>query len=320
MYNICIVGATGLVGRVMINEVHAFEQEVKLTLFASKNSAGKIIDGLEVQELNHEVDFSSFDIAIFSAGKNISLEYGPLFANAGCYVVDNSSAFRKDKDIPLLSMGVNLEELNNYDSKIIANPNCSTIQSVIVLNELNRAYNIKSIDYTTYLSVSGSGVMGVEDLKRTQEGLDPINYDFPIANNVIPQIDTLLDDGYTFEEEKMMLETQKILNHQCDVSATCVRIPVDSGHTVQMKVVLDKLTDITSVFELLDKQEHLKVLKDSLPMPLYVKQKRHVDVGRIRIDRNSSNVVHLMCVADNLYVGAATNACEIAKYLIREVL
>ncbi len=151
--------------------------------------------------------FGNYNIALFSVGKATSLEYAPLFAEKGCYVIDNSSAFRRDKDKPLLAMGVNLSDIKNYKSKIIANPNCSTIQSVIQLKRLSEKYKIKDIDYVTYQSVSGCGIAGIRDLELTSNGEAPQNYPHPIANNIIPQIDSFLNDNYTYEEEKMIFRS-----------------------------------------------------------------------------------------------------------------
>ncbi len=325
MLNLCIVGATGLVGREMLKEIVELNDEnINIDLYASARSKGKHLqvgkDSYLINELNEEVDFGKYDIALFSAGKGVSKKYSPLFAQAGCYVVDNSSAFRTDEAVPLLAMGVNLKDFAKYDSKIIANPNCSTIQSVVVLNKLSEKYKIKDIDYVTYQSVSGSGIDGIKDLALTQKGLEPIKYEVPIYNNIIPKIDKMLEDNYTFEEEKMIFETKKILNIDADVSATCVRVPVFNSHMVQIRVEFEDDVNIDEVIAQLEKQEYLKVLDVELPMPLTMKDKKFTEVGRIRKHRNKDNVIFLMCVADNLKVGAATNACVIAKYLIEEVL
>ncbi len=326
MLNICIVGASGLVGREMLNEIENMELgEITVDLFASSRSAGTVIEtekqSYTVKELNQDVDFGHYNIALFSAGKGTSLEYGPLFAEAGCYVIDNSSAFRRDEDKPLLAMGVNLDDLKKYNSKIIANPNCSTIQSVVPLKLLSENYVIKDIDYVTYQSVSGSGVAGIRDLELTARGEEPQNYPYPIANNIIPQIDSFLDDNYTYEEEKMIFETKKILNIDAEISATCVRVPVRNSHAVQMRIEFQDGVNIEEVKKLLSKQPHLEVLGDrELPMPLAMKGERHVCVGRIKTHRDKSNVIFMLSVADNLKVGAATNACEIARYLVQEVL
>lgn len=325
MLNICIVGATGLVGIEMLNELENMELgEVCISLFATIKSKGKVIvtskNTYVVSELNNEVEFTKFDIALFSAGKEVSKMYAPIFAKNNCYVIDNSSAFRREVDVPLLAMGVNLEDFKNYDSKIIANPNCSTIQSVIVLKQLSDKYVIKDIDYVTYQSVSGSGISGIQDLELTEKGLDPVNYPYPIYNNVIPQIDKFLEDGYTYEEEKMIFETRKILNIDSNISATCVRVPVKNSHVVQIRVEFESAVDVETIINDLDKQEHLQVLKNELPMPLMMKNKRHVETGRIRGHRDKRNVIFLMTVADNLKVGASTNACEIAKYLVENII
>ncbi len=322
MIYVCIIGATGLVGQMMLNELEALDLKINIDLYASVKSAGNEIQTSKgkyiVLELNDTIDFSKYDIAMFSAGKDVSLKYAKQFEKNSCYVIDNSSAFRMDEDKALLAMGVNLEKLNLYDSKIIANPNCSTIQSVITINQLSKEFTIKDVDYVTYQAVSGSGIQGINELKRTQEGLDPKDYKFPIANNLIPQIDIMLEDSYTFEEDKMIFETQKILNINTNITATCVRVPIVSGHTVQIRIEFDQDVDLDKVYDLLGKQKHLIVLKDKLPMPFYVRQKSHVEVGRIKKHKNKENILFLMCVADNIKVGAATNAIEIAKYIIKE--
>ncbi len=325
MLNVCIVGATGLVGREMLKEVEELNNEnINIDLYASARSKGKQMHvgnkRYFVNELNESIDFNKYDIALFSAGKSVSIKYAPLFAKAGCYVIDNSSAFRMDENVPLLAMGVNLEDFEKYNSKIIANPNCSTIQSVVVLNKLSKKYKIKDIDYVTYQSVSGSGIDGIKDLALTQQGLEPQKYEAPIYNNIIPKIDNFMEDNYTFEEEKMIFETKKILSIDAGVSATCVRVPVFNSHTVQIRVEFEEDININEVIEELGKQEHLQVLDGELPMPLAMKDKKFTAVGRIRKHRSNDNVIFLMCVADNLKVGASTNACIIAKYLIEEVL
>ncbi len=324
MINICIIGATGLVGQMMLKELEEFDLETNIDLYASEKSAGKKIitfkNEYTVLQLDDNIDFGKYNIAIFSAGKNVALKYAPKFSENNCYVIDNSSAFRMDQDKSLLTMGVNLEDFNKYDSMIIANPNCSTIQAAITINQLSKKFTIKDIDYVTYQSVSGSGMKGIDDLIRTQDGLNPKNYKYPIANNLIPQIDDMLEDNYTFEEDKMIFETNKILNIEANVTATCVRVPISSAHTVQIRVEFEQDVKLDEVYELLNTQEHLKVLKDKLPMPLYVSGKKHVEVGRIKKHKNKDNIIFLMCTADNIKVGAATNAIEITKYIIKEKL
>ncbi len=322
--NVCIVGATGLVGQEMLKELELFEEVLDIDLYASCRSSGKIIQTsakkYQVMELTKKINFAKYDLALFSAGKHVSQDYAQYFAENNCFVIDNSSAFRQDEDKALMTMGVNLSEISNYQSRIIANPNCSTIQSVVVINKLRKLGEIKDIDYTTYQSVSGSGIGGITDLEQTLAGNEPENYDYPIANNLIPQIDVMKNDGYTFEEIKMINETKKILQINPSISATCVRVPLSSGHTVQIRIEFKNEINLEDVYKLLAEQEHLKVLKKSLPMPLYMKNKQHVEVGRIRLHQCQKNVLFLMTVADNLKVGAATNACEIARYLIKDNL
>ncbi len=324
MINIAVIGSTGLVGQEMVKELAAFTQNKEITCYASSRSAGKYkqigANSYYIHELTPNIDFAKYDIALFSAGSQISKKYAPLFANNQCYVIDNSSAFRFDDDKPLLVMGVNLEQLKQYESKIIANPNCSTIQSVIAINKLLKLAPISDIDYVTYQSVSGSGLNGLRDLALSANGLPPENYQHPIANNIIPQIDKMLDNAFTFEEYKMITETKKILNIETPISATCVRIPIARGHSVQIRLEFTSAVNLEQVYKQLRSQRHLQLLENELPMPINTIDTSQVVVGRVRVHNSNPNILHLMCTADNLKVGAASNSCQIAKYIIEEII
>ena len=324
-YNIAIVGATGMVGRTFIKVLEERDLPIEnLYLFSSKNSAGQKIKFLnkeiEVQELTENSFDSGIDIALFSAGGEVSKKYGPIAAKKGVIVVDNSSAWRMDKDVPLVVPEVNPEDaLKNKG--IIANPNCSTIQSVVPLKIIDDLYGIKRVVYSTYQAVSGSGVKGVEDLKRGLQGEEPKNYPHPIANNCLPHIDSFLETGYTKEEEKMINETRKILNKpNLPITATCVRVPVLNSHSVSINVELEKepnLEELKSVFRnskgvvLLD-----DVSKNEYPTAIIANDRDEVYVGRIRHDYSLKNGLNLWVVADNIRKGAATNAVQIVEYLI----
>ncbi|MDZ7835540.1 MAG: aspartate-semialdehyde dehydrogenase [Alkalibacterium sp.] len=322
MYKIALVGATGLVGQTMLQ---LLEQKnipySSLTLFSSARSAGKKItfkgETYTAIELTEDKVDQGFDYVLMSAGGETSLHFAPLFEKAGV-VIDNSSAWRMDESIDLVVPEVNKASLKR---RIIANPNCSTIQSVVPLKPLHDAFGIERVAYTTYQSVSGSGWKGIEDLNRGSEGKAPVNYNKPIYNNVIPQIDVFLEDGYTKEEEKMVKETQKILNDpSVKVTATCVRVPVSHSHAVAMNVTLKQeptveelkkaLSDFPSII-LMDDPEH-----EVYPTPLDAAHKEGVFVGRIRKDTSLKNSYHLWSVSDNILKGAALNAVQILETLI----
>ena len=324
-YNVAIVGATGMVGRTFIKVLEERNLPIKnLYLFSSKNSAGKKVKFLdreiEVQELTENSFDNGIDIALFSAGGDVSKKFAPIAASKGVIVVDNSSAWRMNTEVPLVVPEVNGEDaLKN--SGIIANPNCSTIQSVVPLKVIDDLYNIKRVVYSTYQAVSGSGVKGVEDLKNGLKGEAPKNYPHPIANNCLPHIDSFLDNGYTKEEEKMINETRKILNKpELSITATCVRVPVLNSHSISINVELEKKPNIEELKEVLRKSAGVILLddvsKNEYPMAILSNDRDEVFVGRLRYDYSIENGLNLWVVADNIRKGAATNAVQIVEYLI----
>jgi aspartate-semialdehyde dehydrogenase len=323
--NVGIVGATGMVGRTILEVMEERNFPVNnLYLFASSKSKGKKIQfngkEYEVEELNEDSFNKPIDIALFSAGGDISKKYAPLAKDKGITVVDNSSAWRMDENVPLVVPEVNPEDIKHHKG-IIANPNCSTIQSVVPLKPLNDKFNIKRVIYSTYQAVSGSGVGGIADLDKGIQGEKGSKYPHPIAFNCLPHIDTFLENGYTKEEMKMILETQKILhNKNLKITATTVRVPVKYCHCVSTNIEFEKSFEMEEIFEALKNQEGIIVLddvsKNIYPMPLDVEGKDKVYVGRIRRDSSINNGINIWIVADNIRKGAATNTVQIAELLI----
>jgi len=266
------------------------------------------------------------DIALFSAGGNTSLEHAPRFKEAGTTVIDNSSAWRMDPAIKLIVPEVNAHELS-IDNKIIANPNCSTIQMVVVLKPLHDKYKIKRVVVSTYQSVTGTGVKAVEQLMNERKGIfdGPKAYAYEIDLNVLPHIDVFMDNGYTKEEMKMVKETNKIMSDDTiRVTATTVRIPVMGGHSESVNIEFENDFDLAEVRSILEKSPGIIVVDDvanlKYPMPKDAHEKDEVFVGRIRRDESAAKALNLWIVADNLRKGAATNAVQIAEYLIRKEL
>lgn len=323
MANFAIVGATGVVGTKMIERLAESNLEVdNIYMMASAKSAGKKLNfrgrEITVEELNDSSFDKDIDYALFSAGGDTSLRYAPIAEAHGVVVIDNSSAWRMDPEIDLVVPECNRPSLKR---RIIANPNCSTIQSVVALKPLNDAYGIKRIAYTTYQAVSGSGLGGIKDLENGQKGIAPEKYPHPIYNNVLPHIDVFLDNGYTKEEMKMILETKKILELGDDVSitATCARVPVFNSHSVEINVSLKKDASIEDIRDLLRKAPGLVLMDDPqnnvYPMAIDATGHDKVYVGRIRRDISQENSYHIWCVADNIRKGAASNAVQIAELL-----
>ncbi len=326
-YNIAVVGVTGMVGNKFLEILDELNIPIdNLYLYASHKSAGKeilfkgkkyIIEALnEKNILNKAINY-----ALFSAGGSISEQFAPIFSDTGAIVIDNSSQFRMDATVPLVVPEVNIEDAY-LNEGIIANPNCSTIQAVLPLKVLNDHYNLQSVVYTTYQAVSGSGTKGIEDLQRTSDGLSPINYPYPIYNNVLPHIDSFLDNGYTKEEIKMINETRKILHiSNLNVTATCVRVPVLNAHSVEILVELDKEFRLDDIRELLNNQEGIVVLDDPqnniYPIPSIASGQNNIYVGRIRKDISNPKRLHIFTVADNIRKGAALNAVQILQKLIQ---
>lgn len=325
MYNIAVVGATGLVGSTMLELIEKKEIPFSsLTLFSSSRSAGKEIEfkgkTYIVEELTEEKTNRGFDYVLMSAGGGTSEHFSPLFEEHGAIVIDNSSAWRMDPEIDLIVPEVNTPSL---ERRIIANPNCSTIQSVSPLKVLDDAYGLMRVAYTTYQSVSGSGWQGIEDLKRGERGEAPENYPHPIYNNVLPHIDVFFDDGYTKEEHKMIEETRKILDRSdLPVTATCVRVPVTSAHAVAMNVTFEKEPSVKEIQKLFKESPSI-ILEDDpknniYPMPIHAGGKEGIFVGRIRKDESLPRTYHIWSVSDNILKGAALNAVQILQQLIEE--
>ncbi|MDO9629608.1 MAG: aspartate-semialdehyde dehydrogenase [Acholeplasmataceae bacterium] len=325
-YRVAVVGATGMVGQTFIQVLQDRNFPIsKITFFASKRSAGSTVffRGLDyvVEELTESSFDQCFDFALFSAGGETSLKFAPIAANKGVVVIDNSSAWRMKDNIKLVVPEVNSHVLKKGDL-IIANPNCSTIQSVVPLQVIHELFTVKRVIYSTYQAVSGSGYKGVMDLKNGYEHKAPEFYKKQIFDNCFPHIDDFLDSGYTKEEKKMMDETKKIMGlPNLLVSATCVRIPVTVGHSVSMNVECEKPIDLIQLSKAFDANSNIVFYEGThYPTPLDVAGNDLVHVGRLRKDLSTENGIHLWAVADNIRKGAATNAIQIAEYLIKENL
>jgi aspartate-semialdehyde dehydrogenase len=326
---VAIVGATGLVGNVMLKVLEERNFPVdELLLVASERSVGKKIKfkGQDISVISIPTAIKMRpDIALFSAGGNTSLEWAPKFAEVGTTVIDNSSAWRMDVSKKLIVPEINANQLTKAD-KIIANPNCSTIQMVMALAPLHQKYGIKRIVVSTYQSVSGTGVKAVEQMENEIAGVKgEMAYHYPIHKNAIPHCDVFEENGYTKEEMKLVRETQKILSDKTiAVTATAVRIPTAGGHSEAINVEFKNDFDINEVRQLLNETDGVTV-QDNLdvnvyPMPMYAHGKDDVFVGRIRRDGSQPNTLNLWVVSDNLRKGAATNTVQIAEYLIKSAL
>ncbi len=325
---VAVVGATGMVGNVMLKVLREHNFPItELIPVASEKSVGQEIEfgGLKytVVGLSTAVDMKP-DIAIFSAGGDTSLEWAPKFAAAGTTVIDNSSAWRMDPTKKLVIPEINGDVLT-ADDKIIANPNCSTIQLVLTLAPLHKAYKIKRVVVSTYQSITGTGVKAVQQMENERNGITgEMAYNYPIDKNCIPQCDSFLDNGYTKEEMKLTNETKKILDPAINVTATAVRVPVVGGHSEAVNIEFENEFDLADVRRLLHEQPGITLKDDpttnSYPMPKYAEGKDDVFVGRIRRDESQANTLNLWIVADNLRKGAATNAVQIAKLLMEKGL
>lgn len=324
-YKLAIVGATGLVGRTALKVLEEKKLPIsEYELFASKKSAGSTVKFLGkdyvVKELDEHSFDSGFDFAIFSAGGDVSKKFAPIAASKGCIVVDNSSAFRMDDNVPLVVPEVNPEDIKNNHG-IIANPNCSTIQAVVPLKPLDEKYKIKRIVYSTYQAVSGAGKNGVDDLKNTLNGLEPKKFPHSIANNCLPHIDVFLEDGYSKEELKMINETRKIL-HRPDlkVTATTVRVPVLNSHSESINVEFENDFNLDELKELLANSPGV-IVQDNpsanvYPLASNASGSDEVFVGRIRRDESIPFGINMWVVADNVRKGAASNAIQIVEKLM----
>jgi aspartate-semialdehyde dehydrogenase len=326
---IAVVGATGMVGAVMLKLLE--ERQFPLTELipvASERSVGKKISykGAEhaIVGLATAVEMRP-DIAIFSAGGDTSLEWGPKFAEAGTTVIDNSSAWRMDPTKKLIVPEINASILTPND-KIIANPNCSTIQLVMALSPLHNKYKMKRVVVSTYQSVSGTGVKAVQQLENEINGVDgEMAYPYPIGRNALPHCDVFLENGYTKEEMKLAMEPQKILgDNSFAITATAVRIPTAGGHSESVNVQFENDFELQEVRTLLSKTEGVTVQDNTdtntYPMPIYANGKDDVFVGRIRRDETQENSLNMWIVSDNLRKGAATNTIQIAEYLVANIL
>lgn len=326
---ISVVGATGLVGRKIIQILE--EQGLKpdeLLLCASEKSVGKTLNafGKACQLISVEEAIAQQpDIALFSAGSESSLKYAPQFAEAGCTVIDNSSAWRMQPEHKLIVPEVNADLLSKSD-KIIANPNCSTIQLVMVLAPLHKKYGIRRVVVSTYQSVTGTGVKAVQQLKNEQQGISGEKvYPHPIHENCLPHCDVFTENGYTKEEMKLVNETQKILSDdRIKLTATAVRVPVSGGHSESVNIRFEKPFELSDIHNILDNTQGVKVIdnpsENQYPTPKISENRDDVFVGRIRKDFSEENSINLWITADNLRKGAATNAVQIAQYLIEKGL
>ncbi|MCW1147092.1 aspartate-semialdehyde dehydrogenase [Flavobacterium lacisediminis] len=322
---VAVVGATGMVGEIMLQVLAERNFPVtELIPVASEKSVGKEIEWkgntYKVVGLQTAVDMKP-EIALFSAGGETSLEWAPKFAAAGTTVIDNSSAWRMDATKKLVVPEINANVLTKED-KIIANPNCSTIQMVMALAPLHAKYDIKRIVVSTYQSITGTGVKAVRQLENEYAGIqDEMAYKYPIHRNAIPQCDSFEANGYTKEEMKLVRETQKILNDKTiAVTATAIRIPVVGGHSEAVNIQFENDFDVNEVRQILQNTPGVTV-QDNLdtytyPMPIYAQGKDDVFVGRIRRDESQPNTINMWIVADNLRKGAATNTIQIAEYLV----
>jgi aspartate-semialdehyde dehydrogenase len=324
---IAIVGATGMVGRMFLRVLEERAIDADYTLFASARSAGSTLTFFGREYSVHELTEDCFKdqgfrYALFSAGGSISERFAPLAAKEGAIVIDNSSCWRMNPNVPLVVPEVNSEALHSIPIGIVANPNCSTIQAVVPLKALDDAYGIERIVYSTYQAVSGAGQRGYQDLEDGLCGALPKKFPHPIAGNCIPHIDVFLPNGNTKEEQKMIDETRKILNRpNLRVTATCVRVPVYHGHSESINVELKKPYDVQDVKKLFEKTEGVIVRDDPAnnvyPMPIEAAGTDPVYVGRIRRDESLENGLNFWCVADNIRKGAATNAVQILQVLLR---
>jgi aspartate-semialdehyde dehydrogenase (peptidoglycan organisms) len=329
---VAVVGASGAVGQEFLKVLAERNFPLdELVLFGSARSAGAEYEfkgkKLVVKELKHNDDFKGIDIALTSAGASISKEYAETITKYGAIMIDNSSAFRYDADIPLVVPEVNPEDALNRPRGIIANPNCSTIQMVVALKPINDMSKIVRVHVATYQAASGAGAQGIAELEtqiqQVANGEEPTIKKFPyqLAMNIIPQIDVFLDNDYTKEEMKMNWETKKIMHTDAEVSATCIRIPVARAHSEAVWVETEEALDIEAVKAAMAQLEGLTVLDNpaekQYPMPLFISGKDDVYVGRIRKDVANPKGLTFWCVGDQIKKGAALNAVQIAEWLIK---
>ncbi|MDD4495311.1 MAG: aspartate-semialdehyde dehydrogenase [Eubacteriales bacterium] len=325
-YNFAVVGATGMVGRTFLKVLEERKPPVEnIYFFASARSSGCEIEfnskTYKIEELNEHSFDRPIDIALFSAGASVSRQFAPIAAAHGCVVVDNSSAWRMEPDIPLVVPEVNPEDIA-LNKGIIANPNCSTIQAMVALKPLHDKYRIKRIVFSTYQAVSGAGMGGCKDLEEGIKGNPPCKFPYPIAGNCIPHIDVFLPNGYTKEEIKMVDETRKILHSPVmRITATTVRVPVLNGHSESVNVEFEKQFDLDELKDTLANAPGVVLMDDpeKLVYPMAINASGHDEtyVGRVRRDESVESGVNLWVVADNIRKGAATNTVQIAEELIK---
>ena len=330
-YNIAVLGATGAVGHEMLTILSERNFPIdNIYALASKNSAGKEVsfgdDVLKVQDVE-QFDFEKANIALFSAGSEVSKKWAPIAGEKGCIVIDNTSFFRMDSEVPLVIPEVNPEALEEYRNKnIIANPNCSTIQMLVALKPLHDLLTIKRVVVSTYQSVSGAGKLAMDELwDQTRkmffnENIKPENFTKRIAFNVIPHIDKFLDDGSTKEEKKMVDETKKILDQSIEVSATCVRVPVFIGHSESVNIEFESNVNLDQINEILRDAPGVSLIddikNDNYITPIECVSDFSVFISRLRIDNTIPNGINMWVVSDNLRKGAALNSVQIAEELI----
>lgn len=326
---VAVVGVTGMVGQVMLEVLE--ERQFKIAELIPVASARSVGKNIRFRGQNHtvvgleEAVAMAPDIALFSAGGETSLEWAPKFAEAGTTVIDNSSAWRMDPDKKLIVPEINAQELSATD-KIIANPNCSTIQMVVAMAPIYRAYGLKRLVISTYQSITGTGVAAVQQLENEYKGeKGEMAYPYPIHRNALPHCDVFVEDGYTKEEMKLVHETRKILgDSKINITATAIRIPVVGGHSESVNAELERDFELSELRQILHESEGVVVQDNpetnTYPMPLFAQGKDAVFVGRIRRDRSQENSLNLWIVSDNLRKGAATNAVQIAEYLVAQEL
>ena len=326
-YKLAIVGATGLVGRTALKVLEEKNfPNFEYKLFCSKKSAGTKVKFMGKEYIANELTENSFNegfnFAIFSAGGETSKKFAPIATSKGCIVIDNSSAFRMDKNVPLVVPEVNPEDIF-WNTGIIANPNCSTIQAVVALKPLDNKYKIKRIIYSTYQAVSGAGVNALEDLHSQADYNNLKKFSHPIYNNCLPHIDVFMDDGYTKEEHKMINETKKILgNENLKITATTVRVPIENCHGESINIEFEKDFNLDDVKQLLKNSKGIvlydDITKDIYPIATVANGTDNVYVGRLRRDVSQPNTLNMWCVADNIRKGAASNAIQIMQKIIEK--
>ena len=313
---VAVIGASGLVGRRILEELSGKGYDIDG--FCSKNSAGKVVSGIKLKRLS-KLAIKRYDFAIFSAGSEVAKTYAPIFAKKGAFVIDNSNAFRREKNVPLVIPEVNGDAINEK-TKIIANPNCSTTQVALALAAIDKVCKIKRVVVSTYQSASGAGKKGLEDLDNNKTN----KFAYPLFDNLLPQIDIPLENGYTLEEDKIIFELKKILGRSdLKVTATAVRVPIHYCHGASVNVEFFENISLEKIKKALENASGI-ILRDDIknlvyPLPLDAFDKREVFVGRLRRDFSTDNAINFWVVADNLRKGAATNTVQILEYIRRNL-